>query len=241
MACVEAKEKEVIISVIENFICDAVGGDPENEDVLNKSIETVIEEFAKIISEAAKKLPDTRFAIICPIQRPRDKWYTENFDEITSLYKESLNNLKLSNITTIDAISLSSQKFETDLVHLTEEAGWTFVDGTLRAAEEFFRAEMIDLEDEETAKDGDPKFKEASSSNTKNMNTKTMREEQLLDKKLRELKEGIRTRKENDNLVFARIREELDMISNAKKEDRLIITGLTSQTPPPIIFEERKK
>ena len=75
MECVEAREKEVIISVIENFICDAVGVDPENEDVLNKSIETVIEEFAKIISEVAKKLPGTRFAMICPIQRPRDKWY----------------------------------------------------------------------------------------------------------------------------------------------------------------------
>jgi hypothetical protein len=38
IACIEAKEKEVVISVIENFICDAVGSDSENEEILNDSI-----------------------------------------------------------------------------------------------------------------------------------------------------------------------------------------------------------
>ena len=52
--------------------------------------------------------------------------------------------------------------------------------------------------------------------------------------------DGYNQRKENDNLIFARIREELDFTSNAKKEDRVIITGLTSKDPCPITFEEKK-
>jgi hypothetical protein len=31
------------------------------------------------------------------------------------------------------------------------------------------------------------------------------------------------------------------MVSNTKKEDRIVITGLTSKTPMPDGFEERKK
>ena len=80
--------------MIENFICDAVGSDPENENVLNDSIERIIKEFVEVINDSADKLPDTKFVMACPIQRPRDAWYTENFDEMKQLYIESINKLK---------------------------------------------------------------------------------------------------------------------------------------------------
>ena len=41
-----------------------------------------------------------------------------------------------------------------------------------------------------------------------------------------------------DCLVSARMREELDA---AKREDRVVVTGLTSTSPPPVNFIERKK
>ena len=72
IACIEAKEKEIAISVIKNFICDAVGSDPENENVLNDSIERIIKEFVEVINDSADKLPDTKFVMACSIQRPRD-------------------------------------------------------------------------------------------------------------------------------------------------------------------------
>ena len=37
------------------------------------------------------------------------------------------------------------------------------------------------------------------------------------------------------------MREELDTIRNSKKEDRIIITGLTSKIPPPTAHEDKKK
>ena len=45
----------------------------------------------------------------------------------------------------------------------------------------------------------------------------------------------------NDNLMMARLREELDMIGNAKKEDRIVITGLTNTTIMPAQGDEKKK
>jgi hypothetical protein len=38
MTCMEEREKEVVISEIENYICDEVGSNPENETAVNESI-----------------------------------------------------------------------------------------------------------------------------------------------------------------------------------------------------------
>ena len=48
-------------------------------------------------------------------------------------------------------------------------------------------------------------------------------------------------RRFNDSLVMARMREDIDAISNANKEEKMIITGLTSKTPKPTGAEEARK
>jgi hypothetical protein len=149
MACIETENKEVIISVIENFLCDAVGSDPEDEDSLNEVIEKVIDEYAGVICKAAVTYPQTKFVIVKPILRPRDKWYTDNYDEMKKYHGEAINKLKKTNITIVEALSRTSQKFNQDMVHLTDQAGLMFVDSILNAAEDFFKAELVDLDEEE--------------------------------------------------------------------------------------------
>ena len=58
---------------------------------------------------------------------------------------------------------------------------------------------------------------------TKNADNLSSQDNKSIEIKLQQLNTAVIKRKESDNLVFARMREELDMISNAKKEDRLII------------------
>jgi hypothetical protein len=179
-----------------------------------------------------------------PIQRPRDKWYVENFDEMCKYFIKSVNKCKLENVTILDALFVMSQKFETDMVHQTMETGSIFVDGLLRAAEDFFNAELINLEGEqEKAPDAEA---EGSSGTIQEMVKKDKKilgetDQRKMVKNLQQMADRFNQRKENDNLIFARIREELDFISNAKKEDRVIITGLTSRDPCPVMFEEKKK
>ena len=40
-------------------------------------------------------------------------------------------------------------------------------------------------------------------------------------------------RRFQDSLVMARMREDIDTISNINKEDKIIISGMTSETPKP--------
>jgi hypothetical protein len=55
-----------------------------------------------------------------------------------------------------------------------------------------------------------------------------------LSARLDKLENQVRTRQVKDNLIFARIREEMDTTTNKQKEDRVVITGITSNVAPPM-------
>ena len=58
--------------------------------------------------------------------------------------------------------------------------------------------------------------------------------------KLKTAEDDIAVRKHKDNLVIARMREELDFASNCKREDRLLIIGLASSEQRPAQAELKK-
>ena len=62
-----------------------------------------------------------------------------------------------------------------------------------------------------------------------------------LDKKLQDLNSELFQRRFHDNLVMARMREDIDAMSNTNKEDKMIISGLTCRVPKPIGAEEARK
>ena len=69
----------------------------------------------------------------------------------------------------------------------------------------------------------------------------TEEQRKTLEMRLEEVEKRMEARQHNDSLVFARIREELDFLANVKKEDRLVVTGLTSTVAMPTGLEEGKK
>ena len=63
MASLKDTEKRVIITVIENFLADAVRGLASPEEIKQK-ISEVMREFIDVVETTSKRLPATRFAII---------------------------------------------------------------------------------------------------------------------------------------------------------------------------------
>ena len=74
MDSLESLDREIVISVVENLICDAVKGATDNDDHFNKNLEQVIKEYLGIIKNSAIKHPETRFAIVKPTLRPAHDW-----------------------------------------------------------------------------------------------------------------------------------------------------------------------
>lgn len=231
-------EKEIIIAVIENFICDAVRNLPNaSSDSIDSAIDATIKEFMGVVQNTAKRLPTARFAIAQPILRPRNDWYTERYEGLCRTYVARVNGLGLDNVSRLDAMTRTSQNFVDDQVHLTIESSIAYVNGLLYNSDAIFTAEIVDLEA------GTSKKPERASEQMVSQTLQANFEKSVkdLDTKIVELNRDIFRRRFHDNLVMARIREDVDTISNTNKEDKIMISGMTSKTPKPFGKDEIKK
>jgi hypothetical protein len=203
--------KNVLISVIENFIIDAVGGGFAKPE---KAIDICIKDFLSTIRDAAIKFPKTKFGIVMPLKRPAVSWYNDRTEPIAVFLQEGIKAMiserSINNIAAINCISVASQQFEPDQIHLTEPSAAIFLEVILEAAERFFDAPLVDLSGGATNSTED---------------------------RLRRLESSVRRQQDkaiSDNLMFARTREEQDAASNRAKENRIVINGLTSPQPLPL-------
>jgi hypothetical protein len=146
MGTLASSSRSVLVSVIENFVVDAVGADsiePEN------AIDKCIKDFLCTIIETASKNLETKFGIVMPLRRPAVPWYQERIGLISNLLEDGIKFLSsekdINNITSIRVPSETSQQFEDDKIHLTKASAKIFLDIILGAAERFFTSEMVDL------------------------------------------------------------------------------------------------
>ena len=214
MMNIEKEDKEVAISVIKNFLATAAKDKTTEEGVFTR-LGKVMDVFMNIVQTAARRRPSTTFAIAAPIRRPKLNWYNNNYDNIITAFDEGIGKMKLKNVCKIIAMPFGCEQFEEDGVHLTAASGEIFVEAILSEANKVFEAIIIDDDPADPAA-GD------------------------LEVRVGVLEGQVRERQRNDNAIFAKLREEMDEISNKAKEDRLIITGLTSKTPPPTEPEAKK-
>ena len=232
------EEKEVIIAVVENFLCDAVRSIPiPSTNLIDDALEATMKDYFGVIRHTAKRLTKTRFALAQPIMRPRNEWYTERYVGLCRSFVASVNASGLVNVSKLEAMPKISQTFVDDQVHLTLESSRAYVNGLLFNADALFTAEIIDIE-EETSQRPERLSGEVASSKLEIEFEKNVRN---LDKKLEDLNKEMFRRRFHDNLIMARMREELDTMSNINKEDKMVISGLTSKVVKPSGREEARK
>jgi hypothetical protein len=217
----------VVMSVIKNFISSRVRGDQPDVDSL---VTATIKDYLKTIKDAATKNPGSKFAVVMPLQRPSLKWYQDKLLMIETAMAEGVTQMKLDNVVRVDCISVFSQMFEQDGVHLTKEAGKCFLSVTLELAEAFFKAELVDLADAQEDEDGEASASEVEEDGGGSVNNRELAETR---NRLSKLEDDLMKRKLADNLMFARIREELDTAANKSKEDRIVMSGIVSKQPLP--------
>ena len=217
MSNMVAGSKFVVVSVIENFVVDLVTNDREPD----AEIVHCVRSFLKLIADTASRLPGTKFAVVMPLQRPAVKWYQEKLAEITSSLEKGVKDIQkklgFDKVEIIECSAISTQDFEKDNIHLTDPSAKIFLDHILSKSEAFFTgSNEDDLSDVEYVPEG----ARAGSLEERLSN--------LEKAHMRQVKMNFAT-----NLMLARVREEIDTISNKAKEDRVVMNGLKSKTPPP--------
>ena len=226
---------ETTVSVIENLLCDAVR-DINDSEAKNTALENSIKEYLETIKKAAIKRPEVKFALVQPTLRPAHQWFTEGHEAFCRKISEGIRLMDLGNVGKIEGPIKMSQVFEDDGIHFTKTSGKVFVNAILYNADAYFTAEVINLEEE---KEMDETVQGAGTVAKSGQATKITPTD--LKTEIGNLRNDIIRRRVDDCLVTARIREELDQLSNTRKEDRIIVTGMTSQIPMPVGIEEKKK
>jgi hypothetical protein len=220
----ELDEGVAVISVLENIMADAAKGlskEPEKmEAAILKSIEGVLE----LVKVTADRMPQTKLAIVAPLQRPSLDWFLEKEVLVYDFIKKYMQNINATrdNVFMIDCVCKSLQVFEKDGVHLTVDSAVCFLEDILKKAELAFNAVNIDL-----TKNSGP---EASGG---------MATLEGTNRRLDDMVDSLSRRFDADNMMFARIREELDAAANLKREDRVVVNGITSRTPLPVDNRQR--
>jgi hypothetical protein len=212
---------------------DAVGETPEPD-----KFSDMIDQFI------VTRLPGSRIALVQPILHHRHKRYMENHDEICKDLDKGIKTIGLDNVTNIDAMSRTSQKFACEEIHFTDDKGHIFVGGILNGAMSFFGVGFVrqDLDKAEGVETMNSKNAEhtilakyglSEKSGKKPLDSNDVIEKlEGVEQKDDRLEHRIRTDRCFECLMTAKIREELDTIANGKKEeDRVTITGLTSTFP----------
>jgi hypothetical protein len=215
--------KAVLISVIENFIVDAVGADIIEPEA---AIDKCIMDYLEVIQQSITKHPSVKFGIVMPLTRPAVSWYQERVNLITRFLEDGVKRMisdkRANNVVSIRCPPEESQQFDPDKIHLTKASSKIFLDIILGSAENFFKSEFVDFED---LNESGEIFCEPNSQHLKD-----------LEDRLKRLETTMRAQADKNianDLMFARSREETDAGTNKIKEDRLVMNGLKSSTPLP--------
>ena len=231
----------VIISVIENLICDAMVEvtDPKARKIV---MEDVVGSFLAQVKKSASENPGVKFALVQPMSRPKHTWYTELHEDMRKLYTDSIKEMGVQNVAKIDGSPGWSLVFTTDGVHLTEPAGKVFVETVIAEAEAMFNREIVDLTQDGFVGRSTQEGFVGRSKEQKQIAERIVAVEKEIERLNKELiikEREAMERRLQDSLVTARIREEIDFIANVNKEDRFVMTGLTSKVPMPAQGEEK--
>jgi hypothetical protein len=209
----ESTDKHFVISVIENFVSDCMKG--STVESVDKVMEDVARDFLDVIRAASIRLPESKFGVVMPLQRPSLPWYQDELLTLRDMLERGLINLKLNNVTRIDCISTLTQTFVDDQIHLTKASGKGFVTFILSQAEVFFYSTSILLTLQSSPHRTPPPTAPS------------------ITQRVDQLEAAFRTRNISDNLVLDRIREEIDATANRSKEDHVVINGLVVKQPLP--------
>jgi hypothetical protein len=223
----------VVTSVLSNFLCDA-GGLTDSSNHL-QALSSEITDHVQVISNFAAKNPLSRFVIVPPLPRSVPTWFAPYLPGLTAQLCSEVTKLGTAQICCIAPFIAPPSFFESDGYHLNKAAGIDFVKYIIESVDQVFpvlqcqslpapsSSLLLPLMDTPPPIQTHTDLSSLSSAVTElSAITQKYRNESL-------------SRRSQDNLVFARLKEDRDFELNKARENRFTISGLKlrgDQVPP---------
>ena len=206
----------LVTSVLANFLCDACTAD----DVL-ASANREITEHVESLNSYALANPGVRVAIAPPLPRSNPDWYLSYLPVFSTFLFHEVTRMGNPRLKYMAPFVAPPTFFEADGVHLNADAGTSFVHYLVASADLLF-----------------PPSEDVAQESAEAVAPLALSD---LARDVSELRTEVRRRRCQDNLVFARIKEDRDFEINKSREDRCTISGLTVSSAPPQDPKERKE
>ena len=176
--------------------------------------------------------PGTSIAIAPPLPRSDPAWYSANLPVFSTFLFHEVARMGNPQLKYMAPFVAPHSFYESDGVHLNSEAGASFISYLVTSADLLFpESEVQPLSASGTS---DP-VAETSSGFSSSVSLSQLSQD------VTSLRSEVRRHRCQDNLVFARIKEDRDVEINKASEDRCTITGLNVSTAPPSDPKERKE
>ncbi len=212
----------------------------------------------------------TRVVIVPPLPRPVPAWYNVQLPGFLAHLFNEVNRIGSTQIRLLSPFAAPSEYFEADGVHLKKDAGIQFVQFVIHGVDQVFPVLdcstsvpppsssliMSDWASSPPSPSGalitpsshvTVPSQEPSTSLGLNPRTSGRGHDQIgaaltsLTKLHHVLSQDVQARREQDNLIFSRIKEDLDFEYNKNRENRFTISGLKPKDTPPSGVQERKE
>ena len=252
----------IVASVLANFICDVcTGNDVESFGLFGNQ---VITQHVEYLGDLVTKWPNLTVCIVPPLLRTRPNWFASLLPSYTSFLISEVERLNRTGMKLFCSFVVTAEMLISDKVHLTPSAGGEFMDflerevcavklsGTIPQSEDDVEVsdstmiELVSSEEEEESLDPNSTLDEklskifAAVSGSRSKVSKLSTRVDKVAASHTQLDSRLTVRRKQDNLVFARLKEEADYETNRSREDRVVITGLVPLRRTPSTHKEKK-
>jgi len=211
--------------VLSNFLSDA--GLAVDESRRLEILSQVVVNHVKALFSYAQANVTTRVVVVPPLPRSVPDWFSAYLPGLGSLLVSEVLGLSSPQVTCLSPFIAPASFFESDGIHLNSAAGIEFIKYIIAGVDERFP--VIDCRS--VATDSIPSSISTSGPEMRMLAT-AIRDLKNVTQKFQD---DVLSRRELDNLVFARLKEDRDFELNKARENRFTVSGLRlrgDQAPP---------
>lgn len=227
----------IVTSVLENFITDVCTGVPDDEVRLfaHQQLTAHVESLHGLVS----RLPDAANVIICPpMYRSTPAWFGSYLPDFHAFLNSEVARIGSPLIGVMSPFMAVPSLLEPDGIHLSPAGGDRFL-AHLGSELTTMLVEATEVPDEAVPMESDAVESDAADDRLSQILNVVNRSATRLDalstlgesvssltKTTAEFEAFARRRFQDDNFIFARLKEESDAEVNRSREDRVVVTGL---------------
>ena len=210
----------LVTSVLSNFISNGCMGDD-----LTAAANWEITAHVEFLHQYSLSSPNTSIAVAPPLSRSVPDWFPAYLPGFCSFLYHEVTRMCNPKIKFMSPFAAPPSFFESDGIHLNQDAGSSFIFYLISGVDQLFPPESETVEGNPAPGTSEAMVSSSLASLSRSVCT---------------LRNDVNRRRLQDNLIFARIKEDRDHDLNRSKEDRCTISGLSVLSPPPLDARERK-